>query len=56
MSDSPKAWPAKVGSAVLVLVVAAIGAEVAAGLLVPLIPALIAVVGLVWVYRLLLRR
>lgn len=49
-------WPSKVRSAVVVLVLAGIGAQVAAGLLVPLIPTLAVVLGLIVLYGLLVRR
>lgn len=49
-------WQAKVLSAVLVLVVVAFGARVAASLLQPLLPTILVLAGLLWLFGLLLGR
>ena len=53
---SPGKWPAKVMAAVIVVLAVAIGARVAAELLRPLVPGLIALVALGVVYAVALGR
>jgi hypothetical protein len=56
MPRSPGSWRGKLASSALLLVGVALAARVAADLLLPLAPALLAVAALVTLYVLVLRR
>lgn len=56
MSDSQGPWTGKASRALLLLVTIAIGARVAYGLLVPLVPVLVAAVALLGLYVYLFAR